>query len=81
MPLETMGDFEKVAECLPFYPSVYLGRVITKAAHTLPDINGNPVCYSFNDRGLMFLLIIFGYLIIIGLLTILFFNKKLKKDC
>jgi ABC-2 type transport system permease protein len=81
MPLETMGDFEKVAEFLPFYPSVYLGRVITKATHTLPDLNGNPVYYSFNDRGIMFLLIIFAYLIITGLLTILFFNKKLKKDC
>ena len=81
MPLETMGDFEKVAEWLPFYPSVYLGRVITEAKHTLPDLNGNPVYYSFSDRGVMFLLIIFGYLIITGLLTILFFNKKLKKDC
>jgi len=81
MPIDTMGDFEKFAEFLPFYPSVYLGRVITQATHSLPDINGNPVYYSFNDRGLMFLLIIFGYLIVIGLLTILFFNKKLKKDC
>ena len=36
MPLETMGDFEKVAECLPFYPSVYLGRIITNATHTVP---------------------------------------------
>ena len=81
MPLETMGDFEKVAECLPFYPSVYLGRIITNATHTVPDSLGNPIYYSFSDRGLMFLLILFGYLIITGLLTILFFNKKLKKDC
>ena len=81
MPLETMGDFEKVAMCVPFYPSVYLGRVITKASHTLPDINGNIVYYSFSDRGVMFLLIIFGYLIVTAGLTILFFNKKLKKDC
>ena len=81
MPIETMGNFEKVAEGVPFYPSVYLGRVITKAAHTLPDSLGNTVYYSFSDRGIMFLLILFGYLIVFGLLTILFFNKRLKNDC
>ncbi len=81
MPIETMGNFEKIAEGLPFYPSVYLGRVITKAAHVLPDSLGNTVYYSFSDRGLMFLLILFGYLIVFGLLTILFFNKRLKNDC
>lgn len=81
MPLETMGDFEKVAECLPFYPSVYLGRIITNATHTVPDSLGNPVYYSFSDRGLMFLLILLGYLTIFGALTVLFFNKRLKNDC
>ncbi len=81
MPLETMGDFEKVAEVLPFYPSVYLGRIITNATHTVPDSLGNPVYYSFSDRGLMFLLILLGYLTIFGALTVLFFNKRLKNDC
>jgi ABC-2 type transport system permease protein len=81
MPLETMGDFEKVAEVLPFYPSVYLGRIITNATHTVPDSVGNPVYYSFSDRGLMFLLILLGYLTIFGALTVLFFNKRLKNDC
>jgi len=81
MPLETMGDFEKVASALPFYPTVYLGRVITEATHTLPDSAGNPVLYSFSDRGLMFLLILLGYLIVFGSLTVLFFNKRLKNDC
>jgi ABC-2 type transport system permease protein len=59
MPLEAMGDFEKVASCLPFYPAVYLGRVVTKATHVIP---ANTI-YTFSDRGLMFLLILFGYLI------------------
>ena len=81
MPLDKMGDFEKFAEALPFYPSVYLGRVITNATHTAPDGLGNLVYYSFSDRGLMFLLITFGYLILFGGLTILFFNKRLKNDC
>ena len=81
MPLETMGNFEKVAEVFPFYPTVYLGRVVTNTAHILPDEFGNLVYYSFSDRGLMFLLILFGYLIVFGLLTVLFFNKRLKNDC
>ena len=81
MPLDTMGDFERVAQVLPFYPSVYLGRIITGAKHTAPDSLGNPIYYSFSDRGLMFLLILFGYLILFGLLTIIFFNKRLKNDC
>ena len=81
MPLETMGDFEVIAECLPFYPSVYLGRCITHATHVLTDELGNTTYYAFSDRGLLFLLITFGYLFIFGLLTILFFNKRLKNDC
>ena len=81
MPIDTMGGFEKVGEAFPFYPAVYLGRVITKATHTAPDSLGNPVYYSFSDRGVMFLLILFGYLAIFGLLTVIFFNKRLKNDC
>ena len=81
MPLETMGNFEILAEALPFYPAVYLGRVITNATHTLPDSLGNSVYYTFSDRGVLFLLILFGYLIVFGLLTVIFFNKKLKNDC
>ena len=81
MPLETMGNFEVVCGALPFYPSVYLGRCITKAPHIIPDEFGNVVLYSFSDRGLLFLLITFGYLIIIGTLTVIFFNKRLKNDC
>ena len=81
MPLETMGNFEVVAECLHFYPSVYLGRVITKATHLLPDDAGNIVYYSFSDRGILFLMITFAYLISLGALTVIFFNKRLKNDC
>ncbi len=81
MPLDTMGDFEKVAEVLPFYPSVYLGRIITNATHTIPDSLGNPVYYSFSDRGLMFVLILLGYFVLFGALTLIFFNKRLKNDC
>ena len=81
MPLETMGDFEKVCTVFPFYPSVYLRRRITGSAHVLVDELGNTTYYTFSDRGLLFWIITFAYLIIIGLLTLLFFNKRLKKDC
>ncbi|MCR5786582.1 MAG: ABC transporter permease [Acholeplasmatales bacterium] len=81
MPLDSMGNFENVATALPFYPSVYLGRVITKALHTLPDSTGNLICYTFSDRGALFLIILFCYLILFGSLTVVFFNKRLKNDC
>ncbi len=81
MPLETMGNFEVIAECLPFYPSVYLGRCVTHASHALVDELGNTTYYSFSDRGLLFLFITFIYLVIVVVITIIFFNKRLKKDC
>lgn len=81
MPLETMGDFEKVASIFPFYPSVYLGRCITNAPHVILDEFGNNIYYTFSDRGVLFLAVTFIYLIVIGLLTLLFFNKRLKNDC
>ena len=31
MPVETMGGFETFCRFLPFYPSVYIGRIITNA--------------------------------------------------
>lgn len=81
MPLETMGNFEKICMIFPFYPSVNLGRCITNAPHVLLDEFGNTIYYSFSDKGLLFLVVTFIYLLVIGLLTILFFNKRLKNDC
>ena len=80
MPLDTMPEFEVFARFLPFHPSVYLGRVITKAYHTIPDNLGNKVIFNFNDNGLLFLFIILGYLLLTGIITCLIFNKKLKSD-
>lgn len=34
MPLDTMGGFESFCKCLPFYPSVYLGRAASGAVNT-----------------------------------------------
>ncbi len=80
MPLDTMGDFELFTRFLPFHPSVYLGRVVTKAYHTLPDELGNKVLYNFNENGWLFLGIIFAYLIILSVITVFVFKKKINSD-
>lgn len=80
MPIDAMGDFEAFASYLPFYPSVYIGRIITGAYHTIPDELGNKIQYTFSDRGVLFLVVIFIYLLISVLLTVFVFNKKLKSD-
>ena len=43
MPLENMGNFEVFCRCLPFYPSVYIGRCITGAKTALGTV------YTFNS--------------------------------
>ena len=80
MPLDTMGEFETFARFMPFHPSVYLGRVITKTYHTLPDELGNKVLYSFNENGWLFLGITFAYLIAICIVTVFVFKKKINSD-
>lgn len=80
MPLDTMGDFEVAARFLPFHPSVYLGRIVSGAYHTLPDELGNKVTYSFSDNGWLFLLVIAIYLIISLGFALFLFNRRLKSD-
>ena len=80
MPLDTMGGFEKFARFFPFHPAVYLGRVVTGAYHTTPDIEGNPVLFSFSENGLLFLFILLGYLVASIILALILFNKRLKSD-
>ena len=79
MPLDTMGDFEVVARFFPFHPSVYLGRVVTKAIHTVPDELGNPVVFSFSENGLLFLIVVLLYLFITLAIALVLFNMKLKR--
>lgn len=42
MPLDTMGNFQLFCRCLPFYPSVYIGRIITNATSPFG------IAYSFD---------------------------------
>ena len=82
MPLDTMGSFEKACGFLPFYESVYLGRCITGATHTPIDEASiiNPVLYSFNDRGTLYLGIMLAYMVICVILSLVVFTNKMKKD-
>lgn len=82
MPIDTMGNFETVAGFLPFYESVYLGRVITGAAHTPIDVatTVDPVIYTFSDRGGLYLGLLLGYTVLSIALSLLVFTNKMKKD-
>lgn len=74
MPIETMGGFETFCRFLPFYPSVYIGRIITNAINTL----GTP--YSFNDIAGLGLIPICLFLIASIVLTIITFRKMMISD-
>lgn len=74
MPLDVMGGFETFCRVLPFYPSVYLGRIITKAIHSTGEV------YVFDNiakLGFIPILIFFILSIILGTLT---FRYQMKKD-
>ena len=81
MPLDTMGSFEVFCRFLPFYPSVYLGRIITGATHTPTDYtNPVPVYYSFDGVGITSVIVLSVYLIVSVILAIIFFGIMMKKD-
>lgn len=79
MPLETMGDFETICGYLPFYPTVYLGRIVTGATYTqLPEM---PVrYYSFDEKGIQFVIVILAYMVVSSLLALFVFDRKMKSD-
>lgn len=74
MPIETMGGFEYFCRCLPFYPSVYIGRVITNATNVL----GN--AYAFNNVASLGLIPIFIFMIAGIILTIIAFKRIMVSD-
>lgn len=77
MPIDTMGDFENVVSFMPFYPSVYLGRVITGASRSIPNELGELISYSFNPVGWLYVLNISVYLIVSIILAIVVFEKRM----
>lgn len=74
MPIETMGNFEVFCRYLPFYPSVYLGKIIT---------NGNNLLnmpYTFDYMAKMGLIPIFVFMLISIVLSFVVFKKKMVND-
>ena len=74
MPIETMGAFESFCRFLPFYPSVYIGRIITKATNALG------ILYTFDSVAILGLIPIFIFMISSILLTIFAFKKNMVND-
>ena len=82
MPLDTMGKFETFCKFLPFYPSVYLGRVITKASHSIKDYT-NPIIEQYTLKGnelFYFLLPIILFTLLVIILSFSFFKRMSHKD-
>lgn len=78
MPLDTMGGFETFCKFLPFYPSVYLGRVITGATHTPTNPAAATTIYTFDATGIISVVVIAAYLIISIVSAIMCFGKTIK---
>ena len=74
MPIETMGEFETFCRVLPFYPSVYIGRIITGASDALNEI------YTFNDVALLGFIPIGIFMIGCVILAIVMFKKSMVSD-
>ena len=74
MPVEVMGGFESFCRCLPFYPSVYIARIITNATNALG------AQYSFNNVAWLGFIPIIVFLFASIMLTIVAFNKNMVSD-
>lgn len=74
MPIETMGGFETFCRFLPFYPSVYIGRIITGATDTFGTI------YSFNKIAYLGIIPIAIFSIGSILLSLFYFKKNMVGD-
>ena len=74
MPIETMGGFETFCRFLPFYPSVYIGRIITNSTNALG------LTYTFNSIATLGLIPIFILMFASIILTIVVFKKNMPSD-
>ena len=74
MPLETMGGFETFCRFLPFYPSVYIGRIITNAQNVFG------VEYAFNSVAGLGLIPIGICLVASVVLAVIFFKRSMVSD-
>ncbi|MBR1925321.1 MAG: ABC transporter permease [Clostridia bacterium] len=74
MPIETMGAFELFCRFLPFYPSVYIGRIITNSTNAIG------ITYSFNNVAFLGLIPIFIFMLGSIILTVVAFKKNMVSD-
>lgn len=74
MPIETMGGIETFARFLPFYPSVYIGRITTGA------INSFNMPYLFDNIAKLGLIPIFVFMGLSIVLSIVSFKKNMVSD-
>ena len=74
MPVETMGGFETFCRFLPFYPSVYIGRIITNATNALG------ITYSFDNVAILGLITISLFMISSIILNIIAFKRNMVSD-
>ena len=74
MPIETMGSFELFCRFLPFYPSIYIGRVITDSTNALG------LTYYFDSIAIIGLVTILLFMIFSIILSIITFKKNMVSD-
>ena len=74
MPVESMGAFETFCRVLPFYPSVYIGRIITNATNSLGTF------YCFNNIASLGFIPIILFMIASVILTVITFKKNMVSD-
>ena len=74
MPLDVMGGFESFCTYLPFYPSVYIGRIITGATKTFGEV------YTFDKIAIVGLIIIGIFTITSVILSFITFKNKMISD-
>lgn len=76
MPLDTMAGFETVCRFLPFYPSVYWGRIITGASHS--DLAATP--YAMDSVAWLGIIPVAVFLIGGAFLAFYLFRKQMKSE-
>ena len=74
MPVETMGGFETFCRYLPFYPSVYIGRIITNSTNALGET------YIFEKTAGLGLIPISLFMIFSIIFSIVAFKKNMVSD-
>ncbi len=74
MPLEAMGKFETFCRFLPFYPSVYIGRIITKATNSFGSV------YTFDNIAGIGLVTISLFAIGSIILSVIVFKRNMVSD-